>query len=41
MTMVCFLFSFSVFNYPVEYGYSHRVVDLIIYIAKKDAAAGI
>jgi glyceraldehyde 3-phosphate dehydrogenase len=27
--------------YDNEFGYSHRVVDLIIYIAGKDAAAGI
>jgi glyceraldehyde 3-phosphate dehydrogenase len=27
--------------YDNEYGYSHRVVDLITYIAKKDAAAGV
>jgi glyceraldehyde-3-phosphate dehydrogenase/erythrose-4-phosphate dehydrogenase len=27
--------------YDNEYGYSHRVVDLIIYVAQKDAAAGI
>jgi glyceraldehyde 3-phosphate dehydrogenase len=27
--------------YDNEYGYSHRVVDLISYVAGKDAAAGI
>jgi glyceraldehyde 3-phosphate dehydrogenase len=27
--------------YDNEYGYSHRVIDLIIYVAEKDAAAGL
>ncbi|KAI8810413.1 hypothetical protein BJ742DRAFT_203408 [Cladochytrium replicatum] len=27
--------------YDNEYGYSHRVVDLLVYVARKDAAAGL